>query len=178
MQVSTENLHRVSLLLDEVFSANNLVEVIAFRKKTMPLGGRLLEGICDYLIWYARDKEKIKYRPLFQSTPVEGDSHWNIAIEEDKPPRRMTKEEVNNHKLLPRATDIGQLIGLYPAGSFRTGLYDFAYEGKSYSPPPGRSWKTPIDAHYPVDGVPRRSTVLIGVLDCLPPRADLFDLRI
>ena len=145
VQISTENLHRVSILLDEIFGANNLVEVIAFRKKTMPLGGRLLEGICDYLIWYARDKEKVKYRPLFQRTPVEGDPHWNIAIEEDRPPRRMTREEVNDHKLLPRATDIAQLIGLYPAGTFRTGLYDFAYAGKTYSPPPGRSWKTPIE---------------------------------
>ena len=65
--------------MDEVFGASNRVEIITFRKKTMPLGGRLLEGICDYLLWYARSKEDIKYRPLFQESQIEGDPHWTSA---------------------------------------------------------------------------------------------------
>jgi adenine-specific DNA-methyltransferase len=44
VQISTENLEYVSLILDEIFKPTNKVELISFRKKTMPLGGTLLEG--------------------------------------------------------------------------------------------------------------------------------------
>jgi adenine-specific DNA-methyltransferase len=58
----------------------------------------------------------------------------------------MSNEEVENHKLLPKGADPYQLMALYPAGSFATGIYEFDFQGKSYNPPPGRSWKTPIHA--------------------------------
>src|SRR5262249_18449508 len=38
VQISTENMKYVLLILDEVFNPKNQVEVISFRKKTMPLG--------------------------------------------------------------------------------------------------------------------------------------------
>jgi adenine-specific DNA-methyltransferase len=145
VQISSENVHRVTLLLDEIFGRENFVELIAFRKKTMPLGGRLLEGVCDYIVWYAKDKEQVKYRGLFTPSTVEGDSHWNIALEPGRPPRKMTRSEIDDHSQLPPNTDVAQLISLYPTGSFSTGIYSFEYEGKTYSPPPNRSWKTPIE---------------------------------
>jgi len=63
VQISDENLHRVTLLLDEVFGIENKVSVIVFAKTT---GYRTkhLTGICDYILWYAKDKEKVKYRQL------------------------------------------------------------------------------------------------------------------
>jgi adenine-specific DNA-methyltransferase len=145
VQIGGENLHRVRMLLDEIFGADNCIETIAFRKKTMPLGGRLLEGICDYILWYARDKEKVKYRALYQNMEIEGDSHWNIVIEPGKYPRQMSKPEIADHNSLARDSDIAQLISLYPAGAFATGIYRFSYLGKEYFPPVGRSWKSPIE---------------------------------
>lgn len=144
VQISNENLHHVREMLDEIYGSHNLVEIIAFRKKTMPLGGRLLEGICDYLVWYARDKEKVKYRSLFQKSQVEGDSHWNVLVENGTQ-RKMSADEINDHKLLPAGADVGQLISLYPAGAFQTGIYPYVMNGVEYNPQPGRSWKTPVD---------------------------------
>ena len=145
VQISRENVHLVTNLLDEAFGPQNQVEVIAFRKKTMPLGGRLLEGICDYIVWYAKDKERVKYKDLFLPTAIEGDTHWNIALPSNTPLRKMTAKEIENHSTLPPDTDFAQLISLYPAGSFATGIYEFEYQGKKYRPPAGRSWKTPIE---------------------------------
>jgi adenine-specific DNA-methyltransferase len=145
VQISTENLANVSKVLDEVFGVSNRVELISFRKKTMPLGGRFIEGNCDYLVWYAKDKAAFKYRPIFQRSVIEGDPHWNYAELPDGTRRQMTAEEVDNHTLLPTGSDVYQLIGLYPAGSFATGIYDFDYNGVTYKLPPGRSWKTPIE---------------------------------
>ena len=145
VQISTQNLNAVGLLMDEVFGAENLIELISFRKKTMPLGGNLLEGNCDYIVWYAKDKERVKYRSLFQRSNIEGDPHWNYAQLADGERRQLTAEEIDNHKLLPEGADVYQLIGLYPTGSFATGIYDFEYDGVTFKLPPGKCWKTPIE---------------------------------
>lgn len=52
IQISDENLHYIRNICDEIFGHTNFVEMIAFRKKNMTLGGTLLEGVCDYIIWY------------------------------------------------------------------------------------------------------------------------------
>lgn len=143
VQISTQNLHVVRILLDEVFGADNAVEIISFRKKGMPLTGQLLEGNCDYILWYAKQKDKIKFRQLFLRSNIEGDAHWNCIELPDGSRRKLTRQEIDNHALLPAGADPYQLSNLYPAGTFATGMYDFEYEGKVYSPPPGRCWKTP-----------------------------------
>jgi len=56
VQIGIENVHLIRCLMDEVFGSENAVELIAFRTKNMTLGGTLLEGVCDYLLWYAKDK--------------------------------------------------------------------------------------------------------------------------
>lgn len=143
VQIGTANLHLVTTLMAEVFGPDNHVETIAFRKKTMPLGGRLLEGAYDYIVWFAKDKELVKYRRLFQNQNIQGDSHWNVAVAPDGSKKLMTRAEINAHQLLPSGTDVAQLIGLYPVGPFETGIYDYEYGGRTYKLPPGKSWPSP-----------------------------------
>lgn len=145
VQISTENIEYVGVLLDEIFGKENKIELISFRKKTMPLGGTLLEGNCDYLLWYAKDKERVRYRPLFTKSIIEGDAHWNYVELPDKARRSLTREEIDNHALLPEGANVYQLIGMYPTGTFETGIYDFEFEGVTYRLPQGKSWKTPIE---------------------------------
>lgn len=142
VQISDENLHHVRELMDEVFGGENHVAVIPFRKKTMPLGAKHLESICDYILFYAKDIEQLKYRPLFERMSVEGDNHWNYVEFADGTRRKMTKEEVNNHGLLPKGAIPFQLVSLYPAGVNDTGLFGFPFRGKTYKPPAGNSWFT------------------------------------
>ncbi len=56
LQISDENIHHVKEVMDEIFGAENFCALIPFRKKTMPLGSKLLESINDYILWYAKDK--------------------------------------------------------------------------------------------------------------------------
>lgn len=142
VQISTANLHHIREICDEIFGADNFVEQIAFRKKNMTLGASLLEGVCDYLIWYAKDKSKVKYHDLFVETPAEGDAHWNMYELPDGKCYKMTSEQIENHKLLPKGAEVFQLASLYPAGLNESGVFPFEYEGKTYNPPAGRSWKT------------------------------------
>ena len=145
IQISDENLHYIRNMCDEIFGHTNFVEMIAFRKKNMTLGGTLLEGVCDYIIWYAKDVEKVKFHKLFLPTQAEGDSHWNMYEAPDGTSHKMTAEQIENHSFLPSGAEVFQLASLYPAGSFDTGIFPFEYNGKIYNPPAGRSWKTHFD---------------------------------
>lgn len=143
VQISDENFHLVKGVMDEVFGSENAVCTIPFRKKTMPLGAKRLEVVNDYLVWYARDRERMRYHKLYEPMNVEGDSHWNFVELPDSARRRMTKEEVNNHGLLPAGSIPIQLVSLYPAGVNRTGQFVFSYRGVKYDPRvEGRSWFT------------------------------------
>ena len=70
MQIGDENVHLVRSLLDEVFGTNNLISPIAFAKTT----GRRNVFISgnDYILWYAKDIESIKFRPLYQAPELGG----------------------------------------------------------------------------------------------------------
>jgi len=106
---------------------------------------RLILGDCDYILWYAKDKERIKYNGLFLPSTVEGDSHWNYVELPSDERRELTADEIDNHELLPDGAVVYQLISLYPTGSFATGIYDFEFDGVTYRVPPGKCWKTPIE---------------------------------
>jgi adenine-specific DNA-methyltransferase len=60
LQIGEENVHRIRLAMDEVFGPDNFVSQIMV-KKTAGLGVRLLPNSFDYVIWYAKNKESVKY---------------------------------------------------------------------------------------------------------------------
>jgi len=64
VQISDENLHHVKELMEEIFGVNNFCGIIAFRK-TGGLQKKLLASIVDYIIWYSKDKNKVKYNQLY-----------------------------------------------------------------------------------------------------------------
>ena len=99
VQISDENIHHVCELMDEVFGAENFISIIPFRKKTMPLGAKHLESICDYVIWYAKGKENLRFNRLYTELEIEGDTHWNYVELSDGTRRKLTENEINNHGL-------------------------------------------------------------------------------
>lgn len=64
VQISDENVHHVREVLDEVFGSENFCRVISFAK-TAGLGTGLVPVTQDYLVWYARDIERVKFRQLY-----------------------------------------------------------------------------------------------------------------
>jgi adenine-specific DNA-methyltransferase len=140
VQISDENLHHIKELLAEVCGNENYVATIPFRKKTMPLGAKFLEGMHDYLIWFAKDKAQAKYRQLYQSQNVQGDFHWGWIELPNGSRRKMTKEEINNHTLLPPRAKIFRLVPLWPASFSSQTVYPITFRGKEYIPPKGLCW--------------------------------------
>src|SRR5439155_7816641 len=54
VQISDENEHRLRAVLDEVFGQPNFVSLITF-VKTGGFTSAAVKGICDYVLWYAKD---------------------------------------------------------------------------------------------------------------------------
>src|SRR5262245_52545686 len=73
VQIGDENVHSVRVVLDEVFGQENFVAQISFRT-TSGLGGSFLAGTGNFLLFYARKKDQLKFRPLFSPSGLEQDT--------------------------------------------------------------------------------------------------------
>ncbi len=140
LQISDENIHLVRNIMDEVFGSDNFFSLIAF-KKTLPLGSSGLAGITDYIIWYAKDKQKMKYRQLYTDKPIgEGTGYTWVELK-DGTRRKMTSEEKSNSSLLPKDSKVFFTSSLASSGYTPTCMYDFKFEGKTYKCGK-KSWRT------------------------------------
>lgn len=142
LQINEENLHHAHEILNEVFGEKNFVSLITFRKKNMPFGAATLERMSDYIIWYAKDIERLKYRKLFVHKDVQGASRWDWADFPNGETRRLTNEEWNNHKLLPEGTRVFRHGSLKPSGFSEAQVFDVKFKNKIYRPPYGGCWTT------------------------------------
>ncbi len=68
VQIGDENVHRVRAVLDEVFGEDNCVNLIAFQKTSSSTSDHL-GGVADFILWYSKSKERLKFRkPLYAKT--------------------------------------------------------------------------------------------------------------
>jgi adenine-specific DNA-methyltransferase len=146
VQISDENLHHVRELMDEVFGKENFISVITFRKKTMPLGAKHLEAMSDFILWYGRDKDQLKYTQLFQEQSVEGDFHWSWYELPDGSRHRMTKEQTASHSLLPDGARPFRLVSMWPPTFSPNTVFPVRFRGKDWMPPPGQCYPSSPDA--------------------------------
>lgn len=142
VQISDENVHLIRNLMDEVFGSSNFVRLISFRKKSMPLGGKVLEEMNDYLVWYAKDKSKIKYRQLYKETDVEGLYYWRYAQLPNGEIITLSTDQVNNHELLPKEAQIARIVSMTPPTFNEKAVFPVSFKGKEYLPSGSGCWIT------------------------------------
>ena len=142
VQIGDENVHRVRALMDEVFGEDHFVGQISFRKKLMPLGGKTLENMADFLLWYAKDLEAVKYRQLFLRTEPNPSGRWTGVKGEDGLLRRLSTSERQDFSSIPTDQAIFGTVSQWAPSFSPTSVYPFDFQGTSYSPTPGRCWVT------------------------------------
>jgi len=140
IQIGEDNLHYVRNILDDVFGYENFMSIITVRVKGMPFGAKHLENMYDHIVWYAKDKEKVKYHQLF--TKRELTNEYSFVEEADGSRRKLNKDEKENIKALPKDARLFCRLDTYSSGYTPTCIYDVDFEGKKYSPQTGKSWKT------------------------------------
>ncbi|MBQ7560657.1 MAG: site-specific DNA-methyltransferase, partial [Synergistaceae bacterium] len=140
IQISDENVHHVREICDEIFGPDNFVSLITFRK-TSPLTTSGLGGVCDYIIWYAKDKTQMKYHDLYVNKDAGEGTLYTWLELEDGTRRAMTNEERKSPKNYPIGARPFRFVSLSSVGYTQSCMYDFEFEGKIFKCGK-KSWKT------------------------------------
>jgi len=140
VQISDENVHFVRNLMDEVFGSKNFVAQINF-KSMSPLGQDGLAKVYDYLIWYARDVAKYKFRPLFVPRDITEDREYRYVDDRGTPEgfRRISDDEfmaLRNREIVFRRSKLTS-SGFTPSCTFA-----FQLNGVTCKPFGNKSWRT------------------------------------
>ena len=139
VQIGDENVHRVRALMDEVFGESNLVAFISVAK-TSSASSEHLAGVADYILFYAKDIERVKYRQLLREKAADGDGGDAYRFIETNDFRRMTVQEAEEaNEDIYRHFRLSDLRSNRPPGSFPV-----TFEGRTFSPTKG-FWKTGED---------------------------------
>jgi adenine-specific DNA-methyltransferase len=120
--------------MDEVFGGENFVSVIAF-VKTSGFSGKTLSSVADYLIWYGKSVERLKYRQLFKAKAPgdEGASKY-------RPVSTISA-------IQPGVFDSNRLATLDQLMSQgeSAGNQRLRFAGHVWTPPKGLHWKTTVE---------------------------------
>ena len=139
VQIGEDNLAVVIQLLSEVFGHTNAISVIAFRVKS-PLRVEFLGRGNDFIVWFSKNREAMKYHQLFTEKSPEEQQEFNL-VEYSNGLRTTAKS--GNLKSEPFRPLTAQ--NLASSGYTSSCTFDFEYNGKRYVSPNGKSWKTNVD---------------------------------
>lgn len=141
LQISDDNVHLVRVLLDEVFGAQNFVSQITFAK-TGTADTSLLPATHDFILWYARDKSKLRANPLYvpRVERTEGGTFTWVEFS-DGTSRKMTTSEKEGTTSLPAGSRRFRAADLSSQGESKSGSGSVMFEGKEYQCSKGRHWK-------------------------------------
>lgn len=148
VQIGDQNQHLVRNLLDETFGADNFVSLITF-KKTSGATGTGLAGVADYIIWYAKDREQVKYRDLFQEKRAGGSGGTAYRrVELSDGSRRMMTPEERAGAPVPEGARVFRLDNLTSQsmgrqkGAGAASWFPITIEGQQFTPGAKARWKT------------------------------------
>ena len=139
LQISDEHVHKVRIILDEVFGANNFIREIAF-SKTKGRGSQFIDSTYNILLWYAKSKAQATYFQLYQERPKEMTNQWYEWIETDSGDQRLTKEELSGQAPMPAGRQF-MSDNLTSQGESENGSIPFTYKGVTYPCPSNRHWR-------------------------------------
>lgn len=140
LQINSENEHYVTCILDEIFGPENFIANIIFRKKSLPLGATHLETMHDHIIFYAKDKSKLKFRHLYVENDVSQImSHGPYVLYPDKTWEKISPVDFKSPHH-PSDSKYYRLFSLIAPSFNQSGVFPYTFEGIDYMPPSKGSW--------------------------------------
>lgn len=150
IQISDENLHYVRNICEEIFGRDNFVTIISYAS-TSGFATSTMSRAGDYIVWYAKNKPMMKFRPLFVSKEFGGDGGSAYTKIELADGSRMSISQYEKtigttfeYENRPHGSKIYGLGDITSQGASQT-KQPFEFEGKTYYPKDGNHWK----ANYP-----------------------------
>ncbi len=145
VQISDENVARVRTVMEEVFGAEQFCRIISVRK-TAGDTTSLLTSQADYILWFARNKTAVKYRPLFLEKDIgEGAGEQYDRIQSPSgASSRLPSEIGEQRRLLELGWQAFRTADLRRQGYSRTATVPIEYAGREHHPGAARQWKTNV----------------------------------
>ena len=152
VQISDENVHLVRNIMDEVFGSENFVSQIIYQKTTgAGSPGELAApaSVADYILWYAKSKEDVKYRKIFISKEYGGeggDMYKYIELSTGERYSISEWEKINNssfdYSKRPAGSRVFRLSDLTSQTGADSIRYPIIFNGKEYRITSTRGWRT------------------------------------
>lgn len=141
VQISDENVHRVRIILDEIFGAENFRSLIGYRTTTGKASAAI-DTTFDFLIWYSKTSN-FKYRKMFLPRSPEDD--YNLRWVEYSNGKKIRLSSVQEmEEASAKGARVFRPNPLTSQTGSNTTTFSFEFEGKSFSPPKG-GWKTNLE---------------------------------
>ena len=143
VQIGDENVHLVRSLMDEVFGSTNFVSMISFATTSgagsFAGGTNVLPAVNSFILWFARDLERVKYRQIYRLRQEDGIGAGKYTTAELPDGQRLPRSRIGDSagarvlrydNLTSQTTRVGQ-----------TTVFPVTVGGVSISPASG-GWKT------------------------------------
>jgi adenine-specific DNA-methyltransferase len=149
VQIGDENVHRVRAVMDEVFGDENYISQIIF-SKTAGATSEYLAGTYDLLLFYARDRQRLKFRvplTLKQVGGAGGSAYRRIRLS-DLTVRPLTAEEIAGTAVMPSGGRVYRIDNLTSQsvgrdkGEGAASWFPVEFQGKTLRPSEKVRWKT------------------------------------
>ncbi len=147
LQISDANVHRVRVLLDDVFGPSNQVATIAY-KKAAPQTSTIRNGF-NYVLWYARNLGSLtpNIRKIFRNRRIgDGttDDPKKLALwlaMPDGHERPLTTDEKREAVPLPEGAAVFRADKVRDSLTSEDKNFRFDFEGEQLLPGPGFQWR-------------------------------------
>ena len=150
VQIGAENVHRVRVVMDEVFGEKNFISLIHFQTNTGQAAA-LLPRSGDYIVWFARSRRSIKYRKLYADKNLLDLASYNQARHRYTGQyRRLTQQERSGQIRIIDDWDICSAQNLRSQSAGPEEQRWFSFQGRTFDCGTNHHWKTP-----PIPGIRR-----------------------
>jgi adenine-specific DNA-methyltransferase len=142
VQIGEENVHRVRSILDEVFGVENFCSLISFETTTGQTSKYLAQNN-DFIIWYAKNSEKTKFRQLNRPKipGEEGGTGYRFVLNKELTERSYDGRLTSGDRVFMKGDATSQRQGR-PSGEGSAMHFAVKCENRSFEPRGGRGWST------------------------------------
>lgn len=148
VQISDENLHHVRELMDEIFGPENFCSLVIAQKTTgagsPAIGTEVLATVSDFIVWYAKDRAKVKYRALYNFKELGGEGTTQYKFAQASGTAKEWRLSENDVQVALRGEADFRVFApdnLTSQSAGETTKFEFSHHGQSFYPGKG-GWKT------------------------------------
>ncbi|PSG97620.1 hypothetical protein BRD56_04565 [Thermoplasmatales archaeon SW_10_69_26] len=140
-QIGVENMHFVRCILDEIFGPENHMATIIIMKQQRSKK-ETFDQENDFILWYAKDKEEAKFRPLYREKDEEQIEQQFTKIE--LPDRSVVsrKKYLKEHDKIPEGARLFHPQSIFSRSGSESTSQPYEWEGETYEPSSGYYWST------------------------------------